>query len=185
MKKTTKGALAAVAAGVLLMGGAGSLAYWSDTATVDGGAITTGELALGDATCDADWAYAVGNAGAGTTATLIVPGDTVAKQCTFTVTATGDNLQATLTTPTTVDVTETPGAASLQADVSAAYAIGGAAIPASITSANDGQTVTATIEVAFPFGTDDDATTPVNVNDTQDIVATLDTIEVTLTQTES
>lgn len=185
MKKTTKGALAAGAAGVLLLGGAGSLAYWSDSAPIDGGSVTSGTLALSDATCDADWVYAEGNAGAGTAVTLIVPGDTIAKDCTFTVTATGDNLEATLSTPTTVDVTSTPDAPSLVANVSAGYTIGGVAVPATITDADNGQTVTATIEVEFPFGTAEDATTPININDTQSIVTTLNTIDVTLTQIES
>ncbi len=40
MNKTTKGALAASAAAVLLLGGAGSLAYWSDAETIQGGDVT-------------------------------------------------------------------------------------------------------------------------------------------------
>ena len=59
MNKASKGALAALAAGVLLLGGAGSLAFWTDTAEVAGGAINSGELSLTDTTpgtcADADW----------------------------------------------------------------------------------------------------------------------------------
>lgn len=44
MNKTTKGALAAGAAGILLLGGAGSYALWSDAETVQGGTITAGNL---------------------------------------------------------------------------------------------------------------------------------------------
>ena len=46
MKKSTKGALAAAAAGSLLLGGAGSLAYWTDAETVGGGSIASGHLKL-------------------------------------------------------------------------------------------------------------------------------------------
>ncbi len=46
MKKTTKGALAAVAGGSLLFGGAGSLAYWTGESTVTGDSIESGTLDL-------------------------------------------------------------------------------------------------------------------------------------------
>ena len=45
MKKSTKGAVAAAAAGVLLLGGAGSLAYWTADGAADGGSITAGGIA--------------------------------------------------------------------------------------------------------------------------------------------
>jgi alternate signal-mediated exported protein len=172
------------AAAILLLSGAGTLAFWTDSSALDGGSIASGELALSDATCDPGWIYAVGNAQAGAAVTEIVPGDTIAKQCTFTITASGDNLSATLTTPTTttVDVTSTPAPTTLQLDVSAAYVDqDGAALPATVTAANDGDTVTATLAVAFPFGTE----TTINANDTQNLAATLDAITVTLVQTEA
>lgn len=181
MKKTTKAAIAAGAAAVLLLGGAGTLAFWSDSVTIDGGEVNSGSLALSDATCDAGWVYAAGNANAGEPVSLIVPGDSVTKDCTFTVTATGDNLEATLDTPDTVPVTSEPAAPTLQATASAAYTIDGVAASNTITSANDGDVITAAITVDFPFG---DAAT-INANDTQGILAALDDITVTLTQTES
>jgi len=100
MKKSTKGAVAAGGAAVLLMGGAGTLAFWTATGDAAGGAITAGSMTLTPVGCDADWVYATGSAGAGTAVTTFVPGDVVTKECTFTVGATGDNLSAT------VDVTE-------------------------------------------------------------------------------
>lgn len=181
MKKSTKGAIAAGAAAVLLLGGAGTLAYWSDSGTADGGSVTAGELSMTDPVCDATWVYAAGNAGAGEPVTLIVPGDTIAKECTFDITATGDNLEAELTVPTTTTITPSPAAASFQANVSASFA----GATSTITSADDGSTVTATIEVEFPFGTAEDAATPVNINDTQGVTATLDDLTITLVQTES
>lgn len=181
MNKLTKAAIAAGAASVLLLGGLGTLAFWSDSTDINGGEVTTGTLALSEPVCGADWVYAVGNAGVGETVGLIVPGDTISKECTFTITASGDNLEAGLVVPTEVTFTSTPEAPSLGATAAASYTTGGVATGGTITSANNGDVVTATIEVAFPFG---DAAA-VNVNDTQGILATLDDITVTLTQTES
>ena len=42
MKQATKGALVAVTAGALLLGGAGTLAYWNVTPVVTGGTISFG-----------------------------------------------------------------------------------------------------------------------------------------------
>ncbi len=185
MKKSTKGSIAAAAAGVLLIGGLGSVAFWSDSETIDGGSVTAGTLALGTPVCtptDDAWVYAVGNAGAGDPVSLIVPGDTISKVCTFPIVATGDNLEATLSIPASTTVTGTPADTSLVANVSATYAgSGGTPITGVITDANNGQTVTATINVAFPFG---DAAT-INANDMQSVLAELADITVTLTQTES
>jgi predicted ribosomally synthesized peptide with SipW-like signal peptide len=46
MRKSTKGALAAGTAAVLLTGGAGSLAYWTATDTTKGAVIGAGQLGL-------------------------------------------------------------------------------------------------------------------------------------------
>ncbi|KAB1662503.1 alternate-type signal peptide domain-containing protein [Pseudoclavibacter chungangensis] len=46
MNKLTKGAIAASAALVLLLAGGGTLAYWNDTADLDGANITAGNLQL-------------------------------------------------------------------------------------------------------------------------------------------
>ncbi|MFV0253188.1 MAG: alternate-type signal peptide domain-containing protein [Beutenbergiaceae bacterium] len=181
MKKTTRGALAAAAAALLLVGGAGTLAYWTAEQTLSGGSVTSGELTLSAPTCDSDWVYAAGNASAGSTVTLIVPGDTIVKECTFTIGAQGDNLEAAFSTPATVPIATVPASSTFSANVAATYTIGGTTAPATITEANDGDTVTATIEVEFPFGDD----TTINANDTQDVVASLDAITVSLIQSET
>lgn len=184
MKKSTKGAIAAAAAAVLLLGGGTSLAYWTATGTVTGGTITSGEMKLTADTCADTWKYAEGSAKAGTTVTKWVPGDVISKSCTFTVTAKGDNLAATLTAPATVNfggTTPTGGSAT----VAAAYKIGDTAIAdgGKITSANDGQKLTATFKVSFPYGTDETGTPVVNGNATQAWTATLNDLTVTLKQT--
>lgn len=177
MKKSTKGAIAAAAAAVLLLGGAGTLAFWSDSETIPGGTVSSGELSLSEPECDADWVYAAGNANPGGTVGLIVPGDAISKECTFDIAAKGDNLNAELTTVDTVDITAAPAAPTFNATVAATYSGAGTAV----TEARDGETVTATITVTFPYGDD----TTVNVNDTQNVTATLDDIDITLVQTES
>jgi alternate signal-mediated exported protein len=184
MKKSTKGALAAGAAAALLLGGAGSLAYWTAVGNADGGSITAGTLTLSAGTCD-DWTYAAGAANAGNPVVLFVPGDKVTTTCTFTIGATGDNLSASITAPTTLNVTTTPSGTSFQADVTTAYQIDGTTIDPStrkVTSADNGTDLTATFDVTIPYGTDESGTPKVNANDTQAITAALDSLTVTLTQ---
>ena len=184
MKKSTKGAIAASAAGVLLLGGVGSLAYWTADGDADGGDITAGTLVLTDGTCDTNWVYATGNANAGATVQLFVPGDVITKKCTFDLAATGDNLKAELDAPASVTYAAgTPGT-SLDLTANTTFDVEGTPIADGgfVTSSNDGDTITATFEVTVPFGTDEAATTKINANDMQGITATLDELTVTLTQ---
>jgi len=176
MKKSTKGAVAAAAAGVLLLGGAGSLAYWSDDAIVDGGDIASGQISLDDADCGDGWTFDDGEVEAGEAyeaGDTIVPGDVITKVCTFDITAVGNHLRATL------DVTDA-GFTTLNAlvedlVVDADFVVDGAAIgdDTEITEANNGDTVTATISVTLP-GT--------SGNESQDLDAVLRDITVTATQ---
>ena len=91
MNRTTKGALAAGAAGVLLLGGAGTLAYWNDEAPVEAGQVEAGSLDLSDVTCGAEWLEG------GQPVAKIVPGDVVTKTCTGTLSLEGDHIAATVT----------------------------------------------------------------------------------------
>jgi alternate signal-mediated exported protein len=182
MKKFTKGALAASAAGSLLLGGAGSLAYWTAQDTVSGGSVTAGSLKLVAVGCDASWKYAPGKAGAGNTVNLVVPGDVVTKKCTFNVTATGDHLSAKLASPASVAVSG-PGTDTFTATDATTYGISGGSARAlvngdNITSADGGSVLTATFVVTIPFGD----TTTTNDNDMQLSTATLDALTVSLTQ---
>lgn len=182
MKKSTKGALAAGSAAALLLGGAGSLAYWTATSSVNGGAITSGTLSLSAGTCDSAWKYASGS-DASNPVTLVVPGDQITKKCTYTIGASGDHLSATLSSPTTLTYQKAGNTGTtLNLTAAAAYDVNGTAITngGTVTSANDGQTLTATFKVTFPYG---NATT-VNANDTQHLTATLDAMTVNLTQAQ-
>ena len=155
MKTTTKGALAAGSAAVLLMGGAGSLAFWTTNTDVAGGTIASGSLKISTATCPAAWKYQTGAAKAGQDVVLFVPGDKITKSCTFVLTATGDNLAATMSAPTELAYSATPSAPSLQLPNTATYKIGGTSARTltnggTVTSADNGATVTATFDVDDP-----------------------------------
>jgi alternate signal-mediated exported protein len=147
MKKSTKGAIAAAGAGVLLLGGAGTLAFWSDTDTLNGGSLTAGTLELSDVTCGANWLDGV------TPVSILVPGDTVTKECTGTITLTGDNIEATVT----LDDASVATAEAAFNDAAPDLVNGDAVnITAGLTG---GGTITAsgpisvTITVEWPFGT--------------------------------
>lgn len=95
MKKTTKGALAAGSAAVLLMGGAGTLAFWTATDDVDGGGIAAGDLTLTTIGCDG-WVYSAADLEGTGPVSLLVPGDTIEQVCTATIDGSGDHLKATV-----------------------------------------------------------------------------------------
>jgi alternate signal-mediated exported protein len=171
MKKTAKGALAAAAAAAVLMGGAGSLAYWTDEQTAEGTTIDSGSLSLAtDATntgCS-DWTLDGGTAfQAGTT--LLVPGDTLTETCAFTLTATGAHMSGTVSA-TTPNLTGTL-ASAVQASVSNVTLDGTAATQFS--SADNGKTLGLTVTVTFP-GT--------SGNSSQNLTGALSAVTVTVSQ---
>lgn len=178
MKKSTKGALAAAAAGALLLGGAGSLAYWNDSQTVTGGSIKSGTLSLTQETGQVCSDWTLDSAGGSTTyvpgTTLVVPGDVITKTCDYTVNATGAHLAATLGIAASA-ITGDPALAGALSPT-ATYTLDGTPVAngASITSANDGKVLSATIKVTFVSTTS--GTTA------QGETAALNDVAVTLTQ---
>jgi alternate signal-mediated exported protein len=88
LNKIVAGSVAAAAGVVLLLGGAGTFALWNANTTADLGAISTGSLTL-NSTARGVWTTG--------TPSLWVPGDSSNYTESFTITGTGDNLQATLT----------------------------------------------------------------------------------------
>ena len=171
MKRTAKGAIAASAAAVLLLGGAGSLAYWSDSATVDGGTVNSGHLQLlTDTTntgCSA-WTLDGGDPFDPATS-LLVPGDTLTETCAFTLDAEGDHMEGTVEA----------SAANVTGDLASALDISVSGLtlngtPATtFTEANDGQALGVSVTVTF---------LPASDNTTMDLQAVLDSITVTATQ---
>ncbi|MCW2797319.1 alternate-type signal peptide domain-containing protein [Nocardioides sp.] len=168
MQKSIKGALAAGVGGVLLLGGAGTLAYWTDTGTVSGSDITAGHLRLVSPSC-AGWKM---DGGAAFTTQLVVPGDVLTQVCTYEVDAAGEHITASFDVSTpTWDATN---ALTSQLALSATYKIG-AATPSSFPAAVvDGDIITATVTATFTGGT--------ATNASEDLAATLEDITITATQ---
>ncbi|ALO67767.1 hypothetical protein AS189_16390 [Arthrobacter alpinus] len=154
MKKVTKAAVAAGAAGVLLLGGAGSFALWNDTKTVDAGTVNTGHLTL-DASAPGAWADISADAENALfvpTTDKIVPGDTVTFTQTVTIDADGKNLKGELTVGTLAAV---PAALTDQVTVTVApTAAAGVTVDGSVVSfdAPGIFTVPVTITVNFLEG---------------------------------
>ncbi|MHA7269375.1 alternate-type signal peptide domain-containing protein [Arthrobacter sp. HLT1-20] len=100
MKKVMKAAIAAGAAGALMLGGAGTFALWNATDDIDAGAVSTGHLKLDTTTSPGVWndisvpatpvVFDAANE-------KIVPGDTLEFKQTVTIQADGKNLQGALT----------------------------------------------------------------------------------------
>jgi len=100
MKKTTKGALAAGAAAVLLAGGLGTFATWTSQGDDTGGAsVQTGRLTVEQVADSASWTWQTpGRAGQAfdpATDTL-APGDSVRFTADYVLDIEGSNLQAQL-----------------------------------------------------------------------------------------
>ncbi|OZC71096.1 hypothetical protein CH251_16635 [Rhodococcus sp. 06-462-5] len=132
MNKATKGAIAAGAAAVLLLGGLGSLAVWNDSETLDGGTITSGDLSLELVPGSVAWFDSSDDVNGGVdlpiadiAAFRIVPGDVVAYTAQFNIEAEGNNLTANLTADTS-SVAAGPGSAELLAAITTSVTAEGA-----------------------------------------------------------
>ena len=184
MNKTTKGALAAAAAGVLLLGGAGTLAYWTDTATVTGTDINSGHLKLTESACDATWILDDGDPlEVPFTGQLLVPGDTLSRTCTYTVDAAGQHIEAELAIDKDPSFVTGSNAALLEElDVSGStMTLEGDPVTSGGTPVvvEDDDVVVVNYVVEWPFG---DAANN-NSNISTGLTATLESIVLTLTQT--
>ena len=95
MNKLTKSAIAGAAGIALLLGGAGSLAYWNNSATVGATTINSGTMTIAANTGTTTYYTGTTNS-----VSLIVPGDSVTITQPVTINATGDNLKAALSIDT-------------------------------------------------------------------------------------
>ena len=168
MEKSTKGALAATAAGLLLVGGAGSLAYWNATGSMNGGAVQSGKLAL---TNPGPQVWTIN--GKPMTGDAIVPGDVLEFTGSFEIEAVGDDLQAMVGVS---GADRTGGLAPFVLD-NVDATIDGKTVT-QVTSADDGKTIDVRATVDFPFGTAVD-------NASQDKKLDLSAVAITLTQTDA
>ncbi len=169
MNKLIKGAVATAAGVALLMGGAGTFAYWNDSVGITGGTITAGNLAIVDAT-PTDGVWTVQKDGTGTAtavpniaAFVASPGDKFTYTKTVKVTATGNNLVATLSlvsgsiqpaTPVTSANTNLAGYLTESATFTATGAgVSGGPSTFTITAGSAGvinRDVTVTVTITFP-----------------------------------
>lgn len=185
MKKSTKGALAAAAAGTLLLGGAGSLAFWTDAETVDGTSITSGYLNLTDPTCVGtglhDWQID-GGAAYDPATTRLVPGDTLTKVCTITVEKSGTHF-----VNANFDIDEGDGPTGSdelfgdELDLDVSYSKGAtplAAGPNATIAVADGDVITVDLSITWDYGVEDNSSN----NPTAGLQAALDDITITATQ---
>ncbi|SDZ09871.1 alternate-type signal peptide domain-containing protein [Herbiconiux ginsengi] len=190
MNKLAKGAIAGAAGVVLLLGGAGTFAFWNSTANVAGGTIVAGNLLVANTGAAGVWTDQNGTT-IDVATYRIVPGDTLTYTDDLTVTAVGDNLQATLAL---AGGSIAPTTAGNAADIAlAGYLVDNAELDATGTgisgtsptytvvagTAGVSQVVTVSVELAFPFGAVAGAE-----NDAKLGSVNLSNLAVTLTQTQ-
>lgn len=156
MNKLIKGSIAGAAGIALLLGGAGTLAYWNDSATLaSAGTVSSGELDIASTTTGA-WTGLPANTSIANF--KMVPGDSITYTETFTVTATGDNIKAELTATV-------PGSGQAGINVVPSYTVtknGGSTVTpvGNVYNLTQGvYTVIASVNVNIPFGTTIDNTT--------------------------
>jgi alternate signal-mediated exported protein len=150
MNRTTKGALAGGAAAVLLLGGVGTLAFWTDTDVIGGTDIDSGHLKLGTPTCTG-WLL---DGGAVYAAQILVPGDTLTQMCTYTVDADGEHLTASFDATGPTDVTGDPELVS-EIDFTDTYTVNGGADGDTDVPIEDGDSLVATLTITWPYGVED------------------------------
>lgn len=184
MKKTTKGALAALAGGTLLFGGAGSLAYWTGESTVTGDSIESGTLDLSTPDCTVgagthEWQFDTSNAAFDPDTDTVVPGDTLTKVCDLTLTLVGSHIGATLDVGSITAGLTGDSALTDELVPSATFLVDGD--PYAPLTASGTYVIRATITVDFPYGVEDnDSNSPLAG---PALAAVLDDITVTATQT--
>lgn len=188
MRNSIKAALAATTGAALLLGGAGSLAYWDDSEDVPTTTVTSGELDLGAPDCD-DWLLddlSVFDPGADT----IVPGDTLTRDCQFLLTLTGDHLEAEIDAALPNEqasalADELLFTADYEIDTDAnndatnELSIDPEAAPVAFDVSDDGSYLRVVLTVDFPFGV------AVDNDSNGGVTAVLDAITITTTQTDS
>jgi alternate signal-mediated exported protein len=175
MRKSTKGALAGGAGVVLLLGGAGTLAFWTDTQDISNDDVTSGHLKLVNGDCGDGWVL---DGGAPfTTSQFLVPGDVLTKVCTYSVDAAGEHLAATFTATGPSDI---GGAQPLIDEIvfTSAFKVNGTASGSTDVPIADGDVVTATLTITWPYGVEDN-----DSNVLAGLTASLADVTVVATQT--
>jgi alternate signal-mediated exported protein len=192
MNKFAKGSLAAGAGLVLLLGGAGTLAYWNDTAGVTGGTIEAGTLDLKVKEHEAGKAgtwYHQGDVIDDASTWAIVPGDELTYEVDLSLIAVGNNMAGEIALNQDFVISEAAGQ-QITVDLEVAD---GEALPNGVklsTTAEDtleftgqigAETAPATlpvqVTVSFPFDEAEDQ------NSSKGAVVNLEKVNFTATQT--
>lgn len=97
MKKTTKGAIAAGSAALLLAGGAGTMAAWNASTNLGGGQVASGNMTVTAGAGTWTWGDSGTGAEFNPATEKLVPGDKVTYTSNVSYTLEGKNLQAKLT----------------------------------------------------------------------------------------
>lgn len=187
MNKFLKGGIAGAVGIVLLLGGAGTFALWNSSASTEAGTIAAGNLSV-VASGAGSWTVNGGTSRASMTGYKVVPGDVLVYSRTMKITATGDNLVATLSVaPAAIAATSTaPADVALAAYLTktATLAATGTGIstgsaPFTVTAGAAGvsQDISVAVTITFPK-----STTAGFENDTKLGSVNLDALAVTLTQ---
>lgn len=184
MNKLSKSAVSAAAAAFLLLGGASSLAYWSDSTAQAGTSINTGHLKL--VVDDAgQWKLNSETTAFNSATQRVVPGDTLTKVAQFSIDGEGDYLQAEFTAATPAWAGSSASAFTNELTVNGSYQVSsdnGSTWSAPFsgvapTSVANGDLVRATLTVTFPGAS---ATNGSNV--AAGLSAALNDVAVTVTQ---
>jgi len=146
MNKLVKGSIAGGLGVVLLLGGAGTLALWNQTAVVSGGNVTAGVLTIAADATASTWTdissdvvtqtgFSAGKPISDISAYKIVPGDKIKFTKTVTINATGTNLKGKLTfDPATIVAGTGTASANLKSKLVATLAATGTGVSASGTA---------------------------------------------------
>ncbi|MBO0607603.1 alternate-type signal peptide domain-containing protein [Myceligenerans salitolerans] len=176
MERLTKAALATGGAALLLLGGAGTLAYWTAEGTAEGPDIVSGSFSLSSSSCEDTWTLDDGTPLTGGSA--LVPGDTVTLECVYTIAGEGQHLalgDVTVSAPTW----ETENAFTAELTLTdPSFTVNGTepALPAPIATGD-------TVEVLLGVNFDGPGATNASQSTTgAELIAALDTVTVTMTQ---
>jgi len=177
MNKLTKAAIAGAAGIALLLGGAGSLAYWNSETGLNGGSVSSGNLTIEAAAAPTNVMYAFngGTPAAFNPATnKIVPGDVVTMTQDVTITAVGEHLKVDLT----IDKTAIVGndlADAITVTVNAFTSTNVAVPTTGMTAAQAASIDYVTVSISFDSATTDE--------EAQNLSVALGDLKVLLTQT--
>lgn len=151
MKKTTAAAVAAAVGAALLLGGAGTLAYWNDTATSEDQVISSGSLDLDTVTAGV-WTVSNGAVVDAPFTGGIVPGDVLTGVVTVPVTLEGQNIEADLL----VDNLKVVADAAAPTDLAEALDLAVVEVgtePGNTATFTETDDVEVTVTITFPMGT--------------------------------